>query len=295
MLSIIVVTYNNGDTLKKFWESWYRASQNSTTPHRFVIVDNNSSDSTVKKIQECNEIYPLPSIKIITEKKNHGFASGVHSGVSGDEELLLCLNPDVHLPEDFFSQLLKGKERIEKVDAQWAAYAPALQDAHGNLQGNAGPEVSFLNELKELTGLAAVFGGGRWWRYYINEEKELLLHSGKVAWAGAGCLLLRADVWRLSNGFDKNFFMYGEDVEWCFRIRKLGYTIYRNAEIIVTHWGGISSGIGRIGRWRRWKLWSQSSPLLWKSVNVSGRLFLIALLTLRNSIEWIRSICVFFK
>ncbi|HYA12804.1 MAG TPA: glycosyltransferase family 2 protein [Syntrophales bacterium] len=206
-LSIIIVSYNTADLIGMCLSS-------VTAPDDLVkevfVVDNASSDESVNYVQKN-----FPFVHLIVNPENRGF------GAANNQVLSLCtgryvffLNPD--------TQILPGafKKAILFMDA-----SPHI--------GLAGTKLIYPdNTLHESVS----------YRYPGQKytSGEMIEFRGSIACVQGSSMIAHADIIKEVGGFDEDFFLYGEDEDLCFRIRKLGYEIGYIEEAVVIHLGGQS-------------------------------------------------------
>ena len=219
-LSIIILSYNTKDLIRKCLTSVYSTIQ--SVSFEVIVVDNASGDQSVTMIKK-----EFKKVHVIESKENLGFGNGINLGVkSAKGEFLLFLNSDAELQADVFSQMItymKSNERIGILGGKLLNYDGSMQRSFSNFYG-----------VKDIVIL--LFG---------REKVEMSL-LGKdvrkeVDWVSGGCMWIRRSVFDAIQGFDPQIFMYIEDMEICFRVRKLGYTIYYYPDFVVKHVGHGSS------------------------------------------------------
>ncbi len=240
-LSIIILSFNTKDILKDCVESIFRndrrldfsgkkalADNEDLIPTELIIVDNGSLDGSVEYLVNL-EKKKNSNIKTIFNKKNLGFGRANNQAMKICKgEYILLLNSDTVIFDAAISQTLF-----------WLSTHPEY-----DLVG-----CKLLNPDKSNQGSAAKFP-------HLDTAFSMLfldrlIKSTKtmsspqkiqyVDWVMGAFMLLRKDVYRQTKGFDENYFMYMEEVEWCYRISQKGLRVgfYPNARII--HLGGKSS------------------------------------------------------
>ena len=204
------------------------------------VVDNDSSDDSVEAIEE-----EFPEINLVKSDTNLGF--GRANNLAMDRaagSLFLLLNSDARLQgRDDLARLVQpllAEERIGVV-------GPRLESKAGELEYSAR---AFPTAVREFVG--------RSWLYRLLSPKRrasLLMgphlphdEPADPDWITAACMLVRREVYEQIGGFDADIFMYGEEQEWCYRIREEGWVVRLVPSVCVTHERGASSP-GRI-RWR---------------------------------------------
>ena len=242
-LGIVIVNYNTRDLLRdclsSIYESW---GDFSVAVH---VVDNASSDGSAEVVRR-----EFPQTKLIVSAQNNGYAYANNLGLKalglGDlgklvsqspPAYVLLLNPDTILPPGALSNMLNfiGSR-------PWAGVVgPRLVLANGTLdkacrRSFPSPEVSFYR----MTGLSILFPNSR--RFgaynltYLDEDQEAEIDSAVGAF-----MLLRSQAIQDVGLLDDSFFMYGEDLDWCYRIKRAGWKVLYNPDCTVLHYKKASS------------------------------------------------------
>jgi hypothetical protein len=205
-----------------------------------LVHDNASSDGTPEAIRA-----EFPAVEVEVAEGNLGFAIGVNRLVArSDAEWFLTLNSDAWLePGALGHMLAAGLQR-----SQVAAVAPRIEGAEGHLEHTTQPfpTPAFARRL-------ATPGYTRFWprRAEANLMPGAWAHdrSRTVDWAvGAAWLMRRAALDEIG-GLDERLFMYGEDLDWCWRAHEHGWSIWFDAEAKVRHLRN-ASGEKRFGETR---------------------------------------------
>ena len=189
-----------------------------------IVVDNNSSDDS------CNMVRSLfPSVILIENKINYGFSKGNNQGVSKSTGEFICiLNPDTIVTEDAFETLLQFAETTDNVGIIGCRLIDGggfyLPESKRNIPT---PKVA----LNKLLGFSK--------QYYANHLDEF--QTGQVNILVGAFMLMKKEVFQKVNGFDEDYFMYGEDIDLSFRIHKLGYNNFYNGAVTNLHFKGEST------------------------------------------------------
>ena len=170
-----------------------------------IVVDNNSEDKSCELIEKY-----FNSVQLIKNKENLGFSKGNNIGVQRSKGEFLCiLNPDTIVPEDCFHNLLAHYQKLKNP----GAIGVQLIDGAGE----------FLQESKRNTPTPRVALEklmGKTTSYYnFNLGKD---ENGPTDILVGAFLFVRSDLYREIGGFDEDYFMYGEDIDFSFRISELG-------------------------------------------------------------------------
>jgi len=221
-LSIIIVNYNVCFFLEQCLLSVQVASKNFTT--EIIVIDNNSSDGSCQMIKER-----FPKVSLIENSLNVGFAKANNQGVSiANGEYLLILNPDTYLAEDTIKNVFDFVSNKKDV----GAIGVKLIDGIGN----------FLPESKRnipTVKVAALKIAGNSKSYYANhiDENEI----SEVDILTGAFLLIKRRVYEVVGGFDEDYFMYGEDIDFSYKLLRNGLQNYYLGNTSIIHYKGEST------------------------------------------------------
>ncbi|OGH18136.1 MAG: hypothetical protein A2868_00955 [Candidatus Levybacteria bacterium RIFCSPHIGHO2_01_FULL_40_15b] len=230
-VSIIVLTYNSEKYIEKLLESIVKFNKDSN--YEIIVVDNNSEDGTVRLIQNSK----LPStplgtsksqsanwrtkFKIIENKENVGFSRGINMGArEAKGEYLLFINPDAEWNSgsvNNFVSLFEGDDKIGVIGGK-------ILTKDGSSEKSAGRFLKTSEVFLTTLGLDEALGV----RFSPNKRCEVDFVSG-------GFMAVRRDLFERLGGFDENFFMYIEDMEFCFRVKKEELKVLFDPSIEVIH------------------------------------------------------------
>jgi GT2 family glycosyltransferase len=221
-LSIIIINYNTFSLTCKCIESLLRYTKG--IDYEIILVDNASSECSADRFLEL-----FPQIKLIKSPENVGFAKGNNLGLQHAQGVyILLLNSDIELTENSIEVCLNKIKQGEKI----GVVSPKLVYPDGQIQHVAGRFPSISYEFIELCRLHKIFGSKSLLGFYFNHQTEMY-----VDWVwGAFFLTKKVIIEQLPNGkMPDDFFMYFEDVQWCYQIKKLGYKILYTPETQVVH------------------------------------------------------------
>lgn len=225
-LSVIILNYNVRYFLELCLQSVVAATKNINS--EIIVVDNKSSDDSCQMVKT-----KFPEVKLIKNEENFGFSKGNNIGVKEAKGEYLCiLNPDTVVSEQTFTKLLKYAENIYDL----GIIGCQLIDGRGNFL----PE-SKRNIPTHKVALKKILGSGK--SYYSNLKTE---ESGKVEVLVGAFMLLKAEIYNEVGGFDEDYFMYGEDIDFSYKVLKKGYQNYYNGQVSVIHFKGESTIKNRI-------------------------------------------------
>ena len=235
-LSIIIVNYNVKEFLQNLLHSIDKASLNIS--HEIIIVDNASDDGSVELISE-----KFPSVKLIANTENLGFGKANNQALEiASGKYLLLINPDTIVSEDTLDKMIRFFE-----DNSEAGLAGCkILNPDGSLQlacrrSFPGPWTSFC----KVTGLSTLFPKSKLFaRYnltYLDEDKTY-----EVDAISGSFMMMRKETYDKVGGFDEEFFMYGEDLDLCYRIQQAGFKVFYSHTTQIIHYKGESTKRSRL-------------------------------------------------
>ncbi len=220
ILSIIVLSYNTKDLTLNCLNSIIDQYKEQLKKEEFeiVVVDNNSTDDSVLSIKK--KALNNKNINLIENKENTGFSKGCNAGTKvARGKYLLFLNSDTEITDKGLLGMTDYLEKNPKV----GILGGKLKNKDGSIQRSYG---NFFNLWNTFVWL---FMGERL-SFYKNSSKEKI-----VDWVSGGLMMIRSDLFKKLSGFDENFFMYIEDMELCYRAKKLGWLSYFYPGINIIH------------------------------------------------------------
>ncbi|MDQ3571812.1 MAG: asparagine synthase (glutamine-hydrolyzing) [Actinomycetota bacterium] len=231
-LSVIVVNWNTRELLRNCLASL--GEHLAGVDHEVIVVDNASSDGSAAMVEEH-----FPDVRLIQNTENVGFGRANNQAMRvASGQWFLLLNSDTILLDDSVTALFQrvraepgigvAQCRLELPDGrtQHSAYRfPSLRLAVMEGLG--------LYKLMpdEVAGSMLLSG---YWDY--SEERD-------VDWVAGAFMLMPREVFEQTGGFDERHFMYGEDLEWCFRIRDQGWRIRYYPDASIKHFDHSSSDL----------------------------------------------------
>jgi len=230
-LSIIIVNYNVKEFLQNLIHSICKAGEKIN--YEIIIVDNASDDGSVEFLRE-----KFPDVKLIVNEKNLGFSKANNIGLKQAKgKYLLLLNPDTIVQEDTFEKMIN----FFKATPGAGMAGCKILNPDGTLQlacrrSFPGPWTSFC----KVTGLSSLFPNSRLFAKYNltyldeNETYEVDAISGSF-------MMVTRDAFEKVGYLDEQFFMYGEDLDWCYRMQKAGFKVFYVHTTTIIHYKGEST------------------------------------------------------
>ncbi len=229
LVTAVVVNWNTRELLRQCIDSLQAAA--ASVNMQIVVVDNDSSDGSADMVAA-----EFPRVDLVRNPQNVGFGRGCNRGFEvARGRYLLLLNPDARLDQP---HTLTRWVSVMEQDARIAASGAYVVDGDGRHRlGDAG----FRPTLRSMLGLywfLARFSAERFPPYFLHARDGA---SVDVDWVSGAGMLVRRSCVEEAGGFDERVFLYGEDVEFCCRMRDHGYRIVHLPDIRVTHIEGSST------------------------------------------------------
>jgi GT2 family glycosyltransferase len=230
-ISIITVNYNLADEIEKCLVSLINVLNSpNQIGYEVIIVDNNSPD---KKLPEVEEKFKKDNIHFYYLDKNLGFGKGNNFGFSKASGKYICfLNPDTVIREEIFSQVIDLFDKDKAI----GVIGPKQQIRHPFFDFSAGFSPNIFIELFNLLGLGVLFEGFlmHFWARFNNGK------FFEVNWILGAAIFIKAELFNAIGGFDKDYFMFYEEVDLCKRVSENGYKIIYYPRINIHHIGSVS-------------------------------------------------------
>jgi GT2 family glycosyltransferase len=240
-----------------------------------IVVDNASTDGTPELIAEM-----FPEFKLIRNLENFGFAKANNIGIAQSSGDYICLvNSDVKFLDDCISPMvayLSGHPEVGML-------GPKMLAADGEVRRSTMRFPTVWNNFCRAIGLDSLFKRSRSFGGLLMSDFDHRTTAPVEVLNGWFLVLRRSAVDRVGM-LDPQFFMYGEDVDWCYRFRQAGEKIVFFAEAGAIHYGGASSSNAPLrfylelyrATWQYWKKhhsgWSQLGFLIAFAIHHSVRL-----------------------
>lgn len=233
-LSIIIPTYNTKKLTLNCVSSIYKKTKD--IDFMIIVVDNASADGTVRAINK-----QFPQVKVIKNKENVGYGLANNQALQQAQgDYILFLNSDTVILNGAIKKCVEHMEKNEKIDVLGCQ----LLNEDKSIQPSAGyfPNLwrvfwwmSFLDNLPIIRRFLKAY----------QETRISFYKKGKwVDWVTGAFLLAKSKVFDKIEGFDKNFFMYGEEVEMLWRVKKAGFGVFFWPGAKIIHLKGKSSEKG---------------------------------------------------
>jgi O-antigen biosynthesis protein len=230
-LSVIIVNYNVRQFLENALTSIFRALEG--LEGEVIVVDNASDDGSVEMVQK-----KFPAARVVASRENLGFARANNIGLTGAKgDYFLLINPDTIVQEDTLQVMLE----FFRTHPQTGLAGCKILNPDGSFQlpcrrSFPTPWVAFT----KVFGLSALFPRSRLFgRYnltYLDPDA-----SYEVDAVSGSFMMISRTAYERVGGLDESFFMYGEDLDWCYRVRQAGFKVYYVHSTQIVHFKGEST------------------------------------------------------
>ncbi len=232
-ISVVIVSYNVREYLDACLQSVYHAAKKFAGVLEIIVFDNDSRDGTLTLLRPR-----YPDIIWLKSDRNLGFGTGCNRGAAvATRDLVLFLNPDTLISENTLQVMWDFFQSQPHIGVAGCK----IVNRDGSLQlackrSFPSPQVAAF----KFMGLSGLFPRSRvFGRYNLTFLDENKTHE--VDAVSGSFLCVRADLFRKVSGFDEDFFMYGEDLDLCFRIKLLGKRNFYHPETTAIHFKGESA------------------------------------------------------
>mgnify|MGYP001163759044 FL=1 len=221
MVSIIIPNYNGGDLLYNCINSIYENI--SIKDFEIIVVDNGSTDNSINRVKSN-----FQNVEIISSNSNLGYSGGCNLGAThASGKYLLFLNNDTEHSNEWIEKLVYFLDSNSKI----AAVQPKILNIHNKkLFDYAGGAGGFIDKF------CFPFVQGRIF-HTLEEDHNQYNNPSRIFWASGAAFMIRSNIFKTLEGFDKVYFAYMEEIDLCWRAQAMGYKIYSVPDSFVYHYG----------------------------------------------------------
>jgi len=219
-IAIVILNWNGEVLLERFLPSVIQYSEGATV----YVADNASTDCSIAYLKEN-----YPEITIIQNSSNGGFAKGYNDALTHlTEELFCLLNSDVEVSENWLQPIINAFHTLPEAAVIQPKILDLLKKDHFEYAGAGG---GFIDQL------GYPFCRGRIFQTLEKDEGQYN-DTTEIFWATGACMFVRNNVFKELGGFDPDYFAHQEEVDFCWRAKNLGYSIYYVGTSHIYHLGG---------------------------------------------------------
>ena len=219
-IAVVILNWNGQKWLEKFLPIVTCKSSIAN----IYIADNASTDNSVKFLKDN-----FPTVKIIQNNFNEGYAKGYNDALKGlKEKYFVLLNSDIEVTDNWIIPIINLMEENPNI----SACQPKILDYNNkDCFEYAGASGGFIDNLGYPFSRGRIFNEIELDNNQYNDIKEIF-------WASGACLFIRAEHFNQVNGFDNDFFAHQEEIDLCWRLKNRGFQIMVNPNSVVFHVGG---------------------------------------------------------
>ena len=241
-LSAIIVNYESWPDTACLVHRLHKAATLTPLRVEIVVVDNGSVQHPLSAT-----LGALPGVRVLSSKENVGFAAGVNLGWRASRgRFLLVMNPDLVVSQTFFVELSRWIDRLtatRRVGESASEYSPhsSLPTPHSLTRPIGIVGFRLLNpdgSLQHSTG----FFPKMWWtvvgQLFARARRKYRTgprRRAPVDWVSGACFLADRRVFETLGGMDENFFLYYEEVDFCWRAWQQGWQVVHDPKVCVIH------------------------------------------------------------
>ena len=219
--AIIILNWNGEKLLEQFLPSVVEFTAKQA---EIYIADNNSTDNSIDFITEN-----FPSVKIIKNAINGGYAKGYNDALKHIDADIFCLiNSDIEVTENWLNPILNEFKNDENI----GVLQPKILDFKDKTKFEyAGAAGGFLDFFGYPYCRGRIFND-------IEKDKNQFNKISDIFWASGACFFIKSNLFRELNGFDEDYFAHQEEIDLCWRVQNAGFKIKYIPNSIVYHVGG---------------------------------------------------------
>ncbi len=223
--AVAILNWNGRALLEKFLPSVIKFSPVGSV----FVIDNGSSDDSIDYLKG------LDAVSLIQLEQNHGFSQGYNLGIKEIEaENIILLNSDVEVTENWLRLL----EEALALENEVVAVQPKILDQKNQSYFEyAGASGGFIDSFGYPFCRGRILDN-------VEEDKSQYDSETEIFWASGACLAIRKDIYLKAGGLDPIFFAHMEEIDLCWRIKRMGFKIVCEPKSKVFHVGGGSLAMG---------------------------------------------------
>lgn len=224
-VSVLIVSWNVRDYVRRCLASL--AAGAGELSYEVILVDNASHDDTVAAVRT-----QFPAVQVIANRTNRGFTAANNQALAvARGEFLFLLNPDTEVQPGAIAEL----HRFLVAHPDVGIVGPRLLYPDGSLQSSRRRFPTLVTLFTESTVIQEYWPGLAVFRRYTLADRPAD-EPQLVDWVVGAAMLVRRQVYEQIGGLDEGFFMYAEEIDWCWRAQAAGWKVaYDPAAVVIHH------------------------------------------------------------
>ena len=220
-IAIVILNWNGQKLLEQFLPSVVNFSSQEAD---IYLADNASTDSSINYVRAF-----FPSIKIVENAINGGYAKGYNDALKSiDADIYCLLNSDIEVTKNWLKPIIE----VFKVDEKVAIIQPKILDFKDKTKFEyAGAGGGFIDLYGYPYCRGRVFN-------HLETDKGQFNDVKDIFWASGACLFIRSQVYHTLKGFDEDYFAHQEEIDLCWRLKNKGFKVMVEPKSVVYHVGG---------------------------------------------------------
>lgn len=225
-IAVVILNWNGQKLLETFLPSVLQFSPEAT----IYVADNASSDNSIEYLKDN-----FPTVNIIQNKENYGFAKGYNEALkSVNAEIYALVNSDIEVTQNWLKPLIAAFDN----DLNTAIIQPKILDYKNKKYFEyAGAAGGFIDKYGYPFCRGRIFQN-------LEVDHNQYDDNCEIFWASGACFVIRKSVFDELNGFDEDFFAHQEEIDLCWRAFNSGYKVNYVSGAVVYHVGGATLGHG---------------------------------------------------
>ncbi|NDP26224.1 MAG: glycosyltransferase family 2 protein [Flavobacterium sp.] len=219
-IAVVILNWNGKKLLEQFLPAIVKYS-----PQADIYVADNASTDTSISFVKAN----FPTIKIVQNERNFGFAQGYNEALKHiDSQIYALVNSDIEVTENWLKPIVETFEKEPKT----AIIQPKILDYNRKEYFEyAGAAGGFMDKYGYMFCRGRIFET-------LEKDSGQYDDNCEIFWASGACFFIRSSIYKELNGFDADFFAHQEEIDLCWRAFNKGHVIKYNSKSVVYHVGG---------------------------------------------------------
>ena len=247
-LSVIILELNTRDLLRECLTSLEQSGikhPSSSYSVEVIVADNGSNDGSVEMVKSN-----FPWVKLIENRRNLGFSKGNNAALPyASGRYVLFLNSDTQVFRETLTEMIRFMDKNPEIGAS-TCYLELKRIGGLDFNSHRGFPTPF-SALTYFSGLHKIFPRSKLFGGYYQTYKDLSVTHEVDVIEGAFMVVRREAAEKVAFSpnvwWDEDFFFYGEDIDFCYRIKQVGYKIYYYPKVKTIHYKGATHGFNKQG------------------------------------------------